>query len=126
MNMQAVQGQLEAAWVGPFNLIQWALVLFFCLVVWMFFGKDITARVQVWLSKLREALVPADRTNYARVADHKEVPTVIVSGWRSDAYGPEALYESMIASGIEVSAATEFVKANWEKIMAAKKKREAV
>lgn len=118
MNMQAVQGQLEAAWVGPFNLIQWALVLFFCLVVWMFFGKDITARVQVWLSKLKEAVVPAERTNYASPPER----IVVDHNYRR---GPEALYDVMIASGIDVSKANEFVKANWETIMAAKK-REAV
>lgn len=123
MNMQAVQAQMESSWVGPFNLVQWALVLLFLVGLWMFFGKDITARVQVWLANLKSWLVPESRWKDADpvLVDPRQAP----ESWRPSV-GPESLYETLIASGIEVSAATDFVKANWEKIMAAKAKREAV
>lgn len=125
MNMQAVQAQMESSWVGPFNLVQWALVLLFLTGLWMFFGKDITARVQAWLANLKGWLVPESRWKDEDVRTVLVDPRQAPPGWRSSV-GPESLYETLIASGIEVSAATEFVKTNWEKIMAAKQKREAV
>lgn len=120
MNMQAVQAQLESSWVGPFNMVQWGLILLFAWGVWMFFGKDIQTRVKVWLGNLKDVLLPADRPVAAGNS------SVHVVSFPLSGYGPEALHEAMLNSGIDEALASEFVKANWETILAAKKKREAV